>query len=114
MTPRPIQGVLPLLDDHTPADLLDLRGMTPDPHEHLLYALAREDFNVPCTNDPESWYPNKGESDTVRLALALCRTCPVEPECLASALANDERYGVWGGKTARQRRRLRTRQTRAS
>ena len=31
---------------------------------------------------------------------------PIKEECLAWALKNGERYGVWGGTTEQQRRRL--------
>lgn len=33
----------------------------------------------------------------VATAKATCGRCPVRAECLAHALANDERYGIWGG-----------------
>lgn len=33
----------------------------------------------------------------VATAKATCGRCPVQAECLAHALANDERYGIWGG-----------------
>lgn len=36
-------------------------------------------------------------------AKAVCATCPVRAECLAHALETDERYGVWGGLTDRER-----------
>lgn len=55
--------------------------------------------------DPEAFYPEKGES--AREALAVCRRCEVAAPCLAEALAADERFGVWGGTTERERRRLR-------
>ena len=54
--------------------------------------------------DPELWFPEKGGS--TREAKALCARCPVRPECLAYALAHDERFGVWGGASERDRRRL--------
>jgi WhiB family redox-sensing transcriptional regulator len=41
-----------------------------------------------------------------RAALALCATCPVRDECLDYALEARERYGVWGGTTEKERRRL--------
>src|SRR5512135_722960 len=40
-------------------------------------------------------------------AQRICRSCPVRGECLGYALAADERYGLWGGMTAEERRRLR-------
>ena len=48
-------------------------------------------------------------AERVRAAKAVCRWCPVRGECLAFALAEQERYGVWGGLTARERSTLRQR-----
>ena len=43
-----------------------------------------------------------------REAAQLCSlVCPVQAECLQAALDNDERYGVWGGTTERERQRIR-------
>ena len=39
-------------------------------------------------------------------ALAVCATCPVREDCLDHALATNERFGVWGGTTEKQRRAL--------
>ena len=39
-------------------------------------------------------------------AQALCAGCPVRTECLRYALENHERFDIWGGLTARQRRGL--------
>jgi hypothetical protein len=41
------------------------------------------------------FFPEPGQSDAQ--AKAICAVCPVRAECLAVALANGERYGVWGG-----------------
>lgn len=55
--------------------------------------------------DPEAWFPEKGGS--VREAKRVCRGCFVREDCLAYALERDERFGVWGGLSERERRRLR-------
>jgi len=55
--------------------------------------------------DPEAFFPPKG--GTVSHAKKVCATCPVRAECLAWALETDERFGYWGGKTERERRKLR-------
>ncbi len=39
----------------------------------------------------------------------MCTSCEVRVECLDYALANDERFGIWGGLSERERRRLRRR-----
>ena len=59
-------------------------------------------------HDPEIWFPftNDLQSLDVKLAAAICTHCPVWVECLTWALENREYYGVWGGKTAAQRRTL--------
>ncbi|MFO7701064.1 MAG: WhiB family transcriptional regulator, partial [Acidimicrobiia bacterium] len=40
------------------------------------------------------------------IALAVCAACPVRVECLGHALATNERFGVWGGTTEKERRSL--------
>jgi WhiB family redox-sensing transcriptional regulator len=57
--------------------------------------------------DPESFFPEKGGS--TREAKRICAACDVRQECLEFALARDERFGIWGGLSERERRRLRRR-----
>lgn len=54
--------------------------------------------------DPDSFYPEKGGS--TREAKRICALCTVRDECLEYALANDERFGIWGGMSERERRKL--------
>ena len=62
---------------------------------------------VCAQTDPEAFYPEKGGS--TREAKRVCLTCDVRDDCLEDALRNDERHGVWGGLTERERRKLRKR-----
>lgn len=55
--------------------------------------------------DPEAFFPEKGGS--TRDAKRICLGCEVRQECLEYALAHDERFGIWGGLSERERRRLR-------
>lgn len=55
--------------------------------------------------DPEAFFPEKGGS--TREAKRICDGCEVRSQCLDYALANDERFGIWGGLSERERRRLR-------
>lgn len=61
--------------------------------------------------DPERWFPEKGGS--TREAKRICNGtadregCPVRAECLQYALDHDERFGIWGGFSERERRALR-------
>ena len=55
--------------------------------------------------DPEAFFPEKGGS--TREAKKICTGCEVRTECLEYALSNDERFGIWGGLSERERRRVR-------
>jgi WhiB family redox-sensing transcriptional regulator len=57
--------------------------------------------------DPEAFFPEKGGS--TREAKRICSGCEVRTECLEYALANDERFGIWGGMSERERRKQRRR-----
>ncbi len=57
--------------------------------------------------DPEAFFPEKGGS--TREAKRVCGGCEVRVECLEYALANDERFGIWGGLSERERRRVKKR-----
>ncbi|SLC73292.1 WhiB family transcriptional regulator [Mycobacteroides abscessus] len=54
--------------------------------------------------DPEAFFPEKGGS--TREAKRVCQGCEVKDQCLEYALTNDERFGIWGGLSERERRRL--------
>ncbi len=57
--------------------------------------------------DPEAFFPEKGGS--TREAKKVCTGCEVRAECLEYALENDERFGIWGGLSERERRKLKRR-----
>jgi WhiB family transcriptional regulator, redox-sensing transcriptional regulator len=57
--------------------------------------------------DPEAFFPEKGGS--TRDAKRICTTCDVRDQCLEYALQNDERFGIWGGLSERERRKLKRR-----
>lgn len=57
--------------------------------------------------DPELFFPTRGAP--TREAKEVCFACPVRLECLDAALAGRERFGIWGGLSERERRRLRRR-----
>ncbi|RFZ41381.1 Transcriptional regulator WhiB2 [Mycobacterium marinum] len=54
--------------------------------------------------DPDAFFPEKG--GTTRPAKRVCLSCPVRKQCLDYALDHDERFGIWGGFSERERRRL--------
>jgi WhiB family redox-sensing transcriptional regulator len=63
-----------------------------------------QDRALCAQTDPEAFFPEKGGS--TREAKRVCRSCDVRSECLEYALGHDERFGIWGGLSERERRRL--------
>lgn len=55
--------------------------------------------------DPEAFFPEKGGS--TRDAKKICAACDVVADCLEYALEHDERFGIWGALSERERRKLR-------
>jgi WhiB family transcriptional regulator, redox-sensing transcriptional regulator len=55
--------------------------------------------------DPDLFFPERGASTSE--AKAVCRGCVVREACLEYALGNGERFGIWGGMSERERRRIR-------
>ena len=53
---------------------------------------------------PDIFFPES--DDVAEEAVAICASCPVRIACLEHALASREKEGVWGGTTARERRRI--------
>lgn len=77
----------------------------PDPFESAPVADEKWQDRALCAQtDPEAFFPEKGGS--TREAKKICQRCPVRAECLEYALAHDERFGIWGGLSERERRRL--------
>lgn len=59
-----------------------------------------------CRNRTELMFPEDNDALGVARAKAVCADCPVKAQCLEFALANGERWGVWGGKVWLERRVL--------
>lgn len=72
----------------------DLIGTAPEWQERALCSQT----------DPEAFFPEKGGSTAE--AKKICSRCEVRPECLEHALGHHEPYGIWGGLSERERRKL--------
>lgn len=79
----------------------ELTLLTDEPDEHW------QDRALCSQTDPEAYFPDKGQS--TKEAKKVCLACEVRDECLEAALVNDERFGVWGGLSERERRKLKKR-----
>ena len=61
-----------------------------------------------CTEeDTDIFFPEgKDIPGKIALAKAICASCPISGACLQAALASNEEYGIWGGTTPEERKRL--------
>ncbi|MCV7077857.1 WhiB family transcriptional regulator [Mycobacterium szulgai] len=75
-----------------------------EPEPEPIPADQWQDRALCAQTDPEAFFPEKGGS--TREAKKICLGCEVRHECLEYALAHDERFGIWGGLSERERRRL--------
>ncbi len=57
--------------------------------------------------DPELFFPGRGETDTVAEAKEVCAGCSVREACLEYALTHVVKFGIWGGLSEKERRRIR-------
>ena len=66
--------------------------------------LGWQDRALCAETDPEIFFPEKGGK--TREAKRVCRSCEVRAQCLEYALSHGERFGIYGGLSERERRRL--------
>ncbi len=78
--------------------------------QHFLEAIKsdrpRWHLDAACRGmTPDLFYPERGDSTAE--ARSVCQGCPVQGQCLAFAVTRNERHGIWGDTSVRQRRNLR-------
>jgi len=73
--------------------------------KHLMLDTSWQDAANCLGVDPDLFFPERGAS--TREAKEVCRGCVVLEGCLEFALANSEKFGIWGGMSERERRRVR-------
>lgn len=67
--------------------------------------IAWQDQALCAQTGAEFFFPEPGSS--VREAKRICGMCAMRSACLEYALNNDERFGVWGGLSEKERLSLR-------
>ena len=100
---------LPVIARHNPRPVTLDSGAPDEPltlAEMLAASVPAWQAEGLCRWRPDiNFFPERG--DNTRDAKAVCRGCPVRPECLEYALDNGDKFGIWGGMSERERRRLR-------
>jgi WhiB family transcriptional regulator, redox-sensing transcriptional regulator len=64
------------------------------------------------------FFGEEGESELEKQsreshAKVICRSCPVQEPCLEFAMETNQKYGIWGGLTDKERASLKRRRARA-
>ncbi len=67
--------------------------------------MAWQDFANCRGADPDLFFPERGAS--TRTAKSICRECTVQDQCLEFAIVSSEKFGIWGGMSERERRKIR-------
>jgi len=77
-------------------------------HEDLRLAIIDLKTTTSCQKlDPDIWFPEQGPALPITVeAKRLCGLCLVRAECLAYALAANERHGIWAGLNYTERRKI--------
>ena len=71
----------------------------------VLDKLSWQDFANCSGADQDLFFPERGAS--TRKAKAICNACQVKADCLEFAIQQSEKFGIWGGLSERERRRIR-------
>lgn len=53
--------------------------------------------------DGITWFPEQGQRHLIIEAKKFCVDCPAKQRCLDWALNNEIMYGVWGGRSSKER-----------
>lgn len=77
--------------------------------DRLLLDAHWRDLAACLEEDPTRFFPAGDDAAEVERAKAVCSGCPVREECLAYAIETHQTHGIWGGRTPRERRRIRRR-----
>lgn len=70
-------------------------------------AIQAEGGVTPCQSAPDLFFEfEDGGQNSYMYARRLCADCPVRALCLDYALTSEQGFGVWGGTSPHDRRRM--------
>jgi len=92
--------------------VLQQRGLTRSRNDNPLTLTGEMDIEKALCHpsrkliaSPDIFFPGRGQS--TKEAKQYCHNCPMEDDCLSFSLANHLNFGIWGGTSERERRRIR-------
>lgn len=88
-----------------PAEVLDVDPELIARRDAMVASLHWRPLAACKGDDPEIFFPGRGED--LHAPVAVCGRCSVRLACLEYALSAGEHFGVWGGMSERERRRIR-------
>lgn len=74
-----------------------------------------EDAACAATGNPDAWFPGEHQFALGLMAKKVCAACPVQGDCLKTALSfTVQPDGIWAGLTRKQREQMRREARRAA
>jgi hypothetical protein len=77
---------------------------------HIQLSEQAQEIELGCRSFPDAYFMTGESEDDMslnKLAISICNACPLQQLCLDYAMEANEAYGIWGGKTSSQRKRVR-------
>lgn len=84
---------------HYQDDILNARRTLP--HWFDTAACRGEDIDL--------FFPDEGDEVREHAAKSVCNTCPIRQACRSWALSVNQRHGIWGATTPKERQQIRRR-----
>lgn len=88
------------------------RGLCLGAPVELFFPPFLDDEGNDVFDDGTIWESYGDTSEFYEEGKAICAECPIREACLADAMARRERFGLWGGLTPIERRRIERRERR--
>ena len=89
------------------------RAFSRTQHDWLLWqelqkAIDEAPVQVPCTSYPDLFFGDDSNSPVadVRIAKRMCQRCPIRLQCAVYGVEAEEEFGVWGGLSPLDRKKL--------
>lgn len=87
-----------------------MEGVTYGPTQLASGLFADWRARAACSGYPNTlFFPasDAAEESTIERAKAICSVCPVIDDCMEYALETNQRSGIWGGTSEKERKSLR-------
>jgi len=72
-----------------------------------------DDTNAACKDKPAEWFFPQAHDWVPEVARSICEGCPIKDACRDFAVNTNQEYGIWGGTSPEDRRKIRRQRRRS-